>query len=769
VSRRRAELRAPAGGMRMVIAAAPRLLLCAACLAAAGPPRLDAQEPADRARLDSLAAAFAPVADSTALLALETARIAVAKERRDDPMIHLELGILAYRLGEVTVGSKHYDDAAGEFEWATDLRPEWPTPWYWLGRAELAIGEARAIAVENIREVLGVDALSKAARAFARAAAADPAYSRALVDLATIALRQRIAPRLDVAQRALRLAAATPAGREPAVLLARGRVELELDARDSALVAFRAYVAAGGDSAIGGFEIARTLALLARQDSAVAQYSAALHSALSPGARALFRQDIAWIATPEELASYDRLPADEVGKWLRRFWGERDVEYARKPGERLVEQFRRYAYARANFRLTTRHRHYDITDVYRDSTQQDFDDRGVIYLRHGEPDGRARYADQSIEPNETWVYRRPPPDSDLVFHFVAAGHVQDYKLVESLLDAYGFSTAVAYQARADAPNGPLEGLLNSRARISDIYQRLAEQGGTGRGSLLAEERRRGRHAITTGTTTDSYQLRFAHDLHPVVSSFVLADSERQPVLHVVFALPASALRSFPAPGGVGFPFEFRLIVYDSAYRRVGDLDTVRVFRSATDLPEGSFLTEQLALRVPPGSFHFHFVVEEMQADLGALVSAEPVEVPRTDAGFSASDLVLGLKGSGLVLRRTGGDVPLNPLASYPRDGALELYYELYGLPLGATVATRVSVQPEGGRTFFQRLFGRGRGANLEYGTVTDAAGRARVRQQIVLAGLTPGRYVLTLDLVDDATHQRVTRRESFEIGKSRAP
>jgi GWxTD domain-containing protein len=755
--------------MTVVMNRAPRWLPCAAVLAAAGPVRLVAQEPADRARLDSLAASFAPLTDSTTLLTMEAARIAVAKEHRDDPMLHLELGILAYRIGEVTAGSKHYDDAASEFEWASDLRPDWPTPWYWLGRAELAIGESHVMALESIRAVLGLDALSKAARAFARAATADPSYSRALVDLATTALRQRIAPRLDVAQRALRLAAATPAGREPEVLLARGRVELELDARDSALVAFRAYLAAAGDSGIGGFEIARTLALLERPDSAVAEYFAAARGTPSPAARPLFRRDVAWIATPEELASFDRLPADAVGKWLRRFWGERDVEDARRPGERLVEQFRRYAYVRANFRLTTRHRHYDITDVYRDSTQQEVDDRGVIYLRHGAPDDRARYTDEYVEPNETWVYRRPPPEGDLVFHFVASGHVQDYKLVESLLDAYGFSTAVAFQSRQDVPTALVAGLLSSRANISDLYQRLADQGTAGRSALLAEERRRGRRAIATGTTTDSYALRFAHDLHPVVSSFVLADSERNPVLHVVFALPAAALRSYPAPGGVGFPFEFRLIVYDSTMRRVGGLDTLRVFHSPTELPEGSYLTELLAAPVPPGTFHFHFVVEELQSDAGALVSAEPVTVPRTDAGLSASDLVLGLKGSGLVLRRPGGDIALNPLSRFPRDGTVELYYELYGLPQGATVATRVSVQPEGGRSLFQRIFGGGHGANLEYGTVTDAAGRTRVRQQIVLAGLSPGRYVLTLDLQDEAAHQRVSRRQTFEITKARAP
>ena len=755
---------------------APRSVLVAAIVAAAAalPPRLVAQGPQERARLDSLAAAFARLSDTTALLALEATRIAWARDHRDDPMVHLELGILAYRIGELAHAApggstKHYDDAAGEFEWATDLSPGWPTPWYWLGRAELAIGESRFVPLENIREVLGVDALSKAARAFARAAAVDPSYSRALVDLATTALRQRIAPRLDVAQRALQLAAGTAAGREPAVLLARGRVELELDQVDSALVAFQAYLAAGGDSGIGGLQAARAWGLLGERDSAVDAYFAAAHRTLSPDARAEFRADLVWIATPGELAAYDALPADSAGPWLRRFWSERDVADARRPGERLAEQFRRYAYARAHFRLTSRHRHYDIADAYRDSSQQEFDDRGVIYLRHGEPDERARYSDQYVEPNETWLYRRPPPDSDLVFNFVATGHVQDYKLVESLLDAYGFSTAVIYQSRPnDVPTALFAELFNSRARISPLYQRLAEGSGM-RGPLLSEERLRGRRAIATGTTSDDYALRFPHDLQPVVSSFVLADRERQPVLHVVFALPAQALRSFPAPGGVGFPFQFRLIVYDAAYRRVAGLDTLRVFHSPSELPEGSFLTEQLAVRVPPGDFHFHFVVEELEAEAGAVVRGETLTVPRTDAGFSASDLVVGRLGSGLVLRQAEGrDIPLNPLARFPRDGTVELYYEVYGLPQGAAVGTRVSVQPAGGRSFFQRLFGGGRGANLAYSTVTDSTGRARVRQQIVLTGLAPGHYVLTVDLEDEATHQKLRRHETFEIVASRA-
>jgi GWxTD domain-containing protein len=746
---------------------ASRSLVAAVLVAAiARSAPLAAQDPAGRARLDSLHAALAAVSDSTGLLATEHARIAYARVHRDDPMIHLELGLIAYRLGEITVGSKHFDDAAGEFDWASELRPEWPTPWYWLGRTELAIGESGIIPLENIRQVLGLDALSKAARAFARAAAADPSYSRALVELATTALRQRIAPRLGVAQRALRLAAGTAAGHDPAVLLARGRVERELDDRDSALAAFRSYLGAG-DGGVGGVEVARTLALLRRPDSAVVAYFAAADGAVSDSARAQFRRDVAWIATPGELAAFDRLPADSLGAWLRRFWSGRDVEDARRPGARLVEQFRRYAYAREHFRLTTRHRHYGIEETFRDPSQQEFDDRGIIYLRHGEPDERVSYS--GAEPNESWVYRRAPPAHDLIFHFVARGHVQDYKLVESLLDVLGFSTAVILQTQTDVPAASVRGLLESRAQISPLYQRLEEQGPAGRGPLLAEERRRGQEAIRVGTTTDDYPLRFDHDLDPVISSFVLADSVRHPVLHVVFALPSERLTPYPAPGGVGYPFEFRVIVYDSTRRAVAAVDTVRVFRHDSVPPAGSFLAQQVAVPVPAGTWRYHFVVREIEAGAGALASGLSVQVPRTDSGFTASDLVLGLRGSGLALHRPGGDIPLNPLQQYPRDGVIELYYELYGLPQGASVGTRVGVEPAGGRSFFQRLFGGGRGANLEYTTVTDAAGRARVRQRVGLAGLRPGRYVLSVQLRDQASGRVVSRRETFQIAGGRAP
>src|SRR5216117_2009094 len=212
--------------------------------------RLTAQSPTERAAIEALRDSLARVTDSLSLKRLEAAMIQVAKQHRDDPLLHLRLGFIGYRLGEVTKIKSHYDDAAGEFEWAAELRPDWPYPWYGLGLAELAIGEHSSIALENIRQMLGKDYLSKAAKAFARAAEADPAFASAVVDLANTALTQRIRPRLEVALAAVRLAAAGPAGRNADVQLVRGRVEREAGETDWALAAFRTYLALDGDSGI---------------------------------------------------------------------------------------------------------------------------------------------------------------------------------------------------------------------------------------------------------------------------------------------------------------------------------------------------------------------------------------------------------------------------------------------------------------------------------------------------------------------------------------
>ena len=739
---------------------------------------LAAQSPADRAGIEALRDSLEGVTDSTALAQIEAATIATAKQRRDDPLIHLRLGFIGYRLGELTGAKSHYDDAAGEFEWAAELQPDWPYPWYGLGLAELALGESSMLAIENLRQMLGKDYLSKAARAFARATEVDPSFASAVVDLANTALTQRIKPRLDVALSAVRLAAASPAGRHAEVQLVRGRVEREAGEADSALTGFRAYLAVGGDSGVGLLELARTFYFARRATNGWATYLAGARAATSAPALTLYRTDLSWIADSAELGAFDALPDPGArGRWLEAFWTRRDVVEARDAGERLAEHYRRWFYARRSFRLVSRHRHYDITEVYR-AKQVEFDDRGVIYLRHGEPDRRARFACPQLEApngegcaaNESWLYRRKGDGggADLIFHFAARGDVQDYKLIESLVDALGFRNAV----RAGAFSDPqVSDLYATREEFGPLYGRVGHSLNAP-GNALAQDRAQGRRSIALGTTSDSYAQRFDQPLDVVASEFVVGADSGGQMLHVVFAVPGDRLSGEPGGGGGGggllYPLHFRVIVSDSADRVVARLDTLRVFGARQPLRQPAYLTGRLALPVPPGRYRYRLLVTTPDGTAGDLVRQDSLDVRALGAGgFAVSDVVVGREGSGLVWVSAGTDtVRLNPLSRFPEGSAAELYYEVYGLARGAPYHTIVRLEREGRRSLFgaiRGLFGGGRAAVLiEF----DAAAEGlvtRVHRGVALRDVGKGTYRLTVVISDPASGVSVTRTRRFQV------
>ena len=135
-----------------------------------------------------------------------------------------------------------------------------------MGFAEYGVGDSQISFVTGIKTMLGKDALTRSAMAFAKSAEVDPSFDKGLVDLANTALRQRVNIKLGVALDALRRAASTEAATHPEVLLARGRVEREVGDGDSALVAFQGYLEKGDNRSLAQLEVARTMFLLGRFD-----------------------------------------------------------------------------------------------------------------------------------------------------------------------------------------------------------------------------------------------------------------------------------------------------------------------------------------------------------------------------------------------------------------------------------------------------------------------------------------------------------------------
>ncbi len=720
--------------------------------------RLLAQTSPDRAGLERFRDSLGGTADSIGLLGLEKRMIEAVKADRNNAMGHLRLGFLSLRLGDLG-GQAHYDDAASEFQWSIDLQPKWPYSWYGMGLAEYGVGDSKISFVTGLKTMLGKDALTRSAMALAKSAEVDPSFVRGLVELANTALRQRVNIKLGVALDALRRAASTPASDDPQVLLARGRVEREVGDGDSALAAFQGYLAHPTNRSLGQLEIARTLFLVGRFDGAAPYYEGAA-SDDSAGV-AGYRVDLATIATDSVMREFDQTHGPQRAAYLKRFWTQRDQSDLRSEGERLREHYRRLFYARKNFQLTSLNRHYDIVERYR-SGSRDFDDRGVIYIRHGEPTTRATYAAPGLEPNESWRYSRP--EGDLIFHFVAREDVQDFKLVESLFDVLGFSNTIALRADRVDQNPMAEQLMVSREQLSPIYQRLQNAGQIGSSRYQTEERRVGQESIAEGTTSDSYELRFASELKVQTQVLAVGHDSAGSEAQIAYAIAGKSLEPVAVTRGFLYSVRVRFVATDRSGRVVASLDSTRHFVAPEPVPSGEHLVGRVSVPVPAGQYEYRLAIQQGE-ESGIVLPRDTVRIGQPTASTIAlSDLVLGSRSSNLLWHRSPNDTVLfNPLHTFKRTEDMELYYEVQGLESGSPYTVRVAVRRQGGGGgLFRKIFGGGSAAlSLKF----DAHATALVEsahRTLKIEGLKPGSYVLEV-LLSDGAGRKDRREQEFQV------
>ncbi|HEU4699823.1 MAG TPA: GWxTD domain-containing protein [Gemmatimonadales bacterium] len=744
---------------------APRAALALlAALALARPRPAAAQAPADRAALAAWRDSLDRLADSTAVLRVERAAKAALRARREDPLLETRLALVELRLGDLGKPFR-YDDAGAGFRRAERAAPGWPWPVYGralarFGASEAARRDPLALGTRN-----GVGELADAIGLLARAVTLDPAFAPALDALARIPFRFRDPEAWRVALAALRAAEAAHPDASPGALLALGRLEREVGSPDTAIAAFERYLATGADPGLAHLELARTRLATGRPGGAADYYAGAASddSATVAG----YRADLAFLVADSVLRELDAAHGAARVAFLRRFWASRDADELRRSGERLAEHYRRLAYARRHFALATTKRVYwpgSGCTVRTGSTE--LDDRGVIYVRHGEPTSRVRTPLFQMMPNESWRYARP--DGDLLFHFGAGSDVDDYRLLESVLDLYQGCSGPRETRYMPQPTE----VLLSRQELDPMYGRLAAWYGTSAGEReLARERGLGRWSIATGTTTDSYELRFAAPL-PVAIRYLAVgrasdagdtgEGGGASLVHVVFAIPGVATHPDATAEGWRHLVRLRLAALDARGTPVVVRDTTLVLYTPAPVPRGAYLDGRLAVPVPPGNWRWRTAVQYGAGDAapGTLLPRDTLRVG--DFGgrrLAVSDLVLGWRPLPLTWQPAPGDtVYFSPFASYARTSDLELYYEVYGLAAGERYRTELVVTSQRKGGLFHRA-----PAPVRIAADAQAEGPvARGRRTLRLATLAPGRYWLDL-VVTDAAGRRDQRRTWFEV------
>jgi hypothetical protein len=151
--------------------------------------------------------------------------------------------------------------------------------------------------------------------------------------------------------------------------------------------------------------IARTLLRHDERAEGFATYLDAAERVTAPADWQFFARDLAWIATPAELTAWQATPDAGRPAFIRAFWSGRDARDGLPAGGRLATQVHRLDVAMVRYRIAPRR---GIAPVMRASagseatffgsvygagsplrdylpSQGAFDDRGAIYIRHGDP------------------------------------------------------------------------------------------------------------------------------------------------------------------------------------------------------------------------------------------------------------------------------------------------------------------------------------------------------------------------------------------------
>jgi hypothetical protein len=464
--------------------------------------------------------------------------------------------------------------------------------------------------------------------------------------------------------------------------------------------------------------------------------------------------DIEALAMPPENEYWDRLltlpPGErDVCGALDRFWNERAAASLVKRDTRLAQHYSRLLVARRMYLRRSGKKGPTFSTRVGRPAKTIFDDRGLIYLRMGEPDRRTSFngavsidahivSAECYQPNESWAYYYP--GGTRMYHFSTFGGTDDWWLLENLGDVYacgnpdastvggGVGVLTPINSNRNFVSGRyaylvLKDLYISRGGLDARYEQMAYMmrydGGlgaaglaTGGQSALAVERE-----LTEELAWMWKDASFAVDSVPerpnvdpqlrMLVEELQFRSERPGVSTVWLNGMVSADRLIPdslEDGRYVYRLETVIGLIDEQSRYSRGTKTIEVF-SRERLPASAGIPVRVPIDLPPAEYRYTLLVRDAKRAAGA--EARVGNFHRTSLTVALfdgnipqlSDVAIAPDSAGDWT--VGGGVYLrpSPLHNTGPDGIAHVYYEVYGLAPGGEYMTTVRLEPEHGDPF----------------------------------------------------------------------
>jgi hypothetical protein len=513
--------------------------------------------------------------------------------------------------------------------------------------------------------------------------------------------------------------------------------------------------------------------------------------------------DIEPLATPRELKEWDAfrtLPASQrdLCAFLRRFWNERALASAMTVGARIHQHYARMRFALDTYRRRGGRKGPTFSNELGRPRNAIFDDRGLVFLRMGDPDRLTTFAgnpsagDRDVvsaecyQPNVSWAYDYP--DGTRVYHFTSFAGLDDYWLIENLGLVYRCGDpAVSVQGQLTGSLTPvnenrfmvlghranlvLRDLYSSRQGLDPRYAELAQRMGNRPGQLppnvtgaslgteVLEAQRILRQEREWTLADGEFAVGLVPERPDVAANtrlLVEALQFRSPLassnrVWLNAVIEAEHLTPAVLPGG---QLRYRV---DARWALVDERGELRrlssSFETITERPLGKdeSLPVRIAADLPPGTYRYTVVVRDF--------SPPPSGAKRRSGNYrhadltvrdleirapALSDIAVAADSGGTWSPGGGARLRASPAHATGPDGVAFAYYEAYNLTPGGAYVTRVQLEPEGEGNTFDLSFP---------GDTPAGTGTTKRLLRLDLADTDPGLYRMTVTVLDEESGQ----------------
>ncbi|MBN1480123.1 GWxTD domain-containing protein [candidate division KSB1 bacterium] len=505
---------------------------------------------------------------------------------------------------------------------------------------------------------------------------------------------------------------------------------------------------------------------LQQEDSSQFYYEKAIRSIASNVDAALMFEDMKYIMSDAEWFEYRDLTSYiEKRAFFERMWLARNPTPASKINYRIIEHMRRvirtekdffYDGVRSQVNNPDKLNYLSFPRVF--ELNDKYNDKGLVYIRHGEADDRA-FTLQAEALNETWVYYpRGQLNQKFMFHFWQDDNMagNNWRFIPSIPQ---------YMAESRLTMDPIFGRLYTANTLEAL-------------AIDQEMKIQSHDIVETAMNTDQHS--WEDQLRSIIFPFYLATFREAPNLsrcELYYSLKKDDLLPPNAAHTAQDTVAISFAAFDMEYNLAERLDNNVQIKDIVDSSETmGYWPSQFNFISPPGSYQLAL---DIQTPSGEAIGGYKFRFSMSDYAEESMNM------SGLVLAhairpasqqnifyKNGFTVIPNPGKVYDRKKPIDIYFELYNVSEGNgkrqnfIVRYQVRLLEERSRGLVQRI---GRIFRRSQPSISNEVERETTTPTSVeyialdLGKNVPGIYELNVSAFIPGKQDTASRKINFEL------